>query len=195
VAYLRLVQDDDALDALTREVFEAATRRFTFVPDVVRAMAVRPDVAKAQSELRNRILGEASSLGTRRADLISLAVSGINGCAYCGSAHAGMMVSRGELTTEQAALVYRDWRALDLEAADRAMLEFAEKLTFQPAAVDAADIRSLRDQGFDDLNIYDIVLVAAYRNFINRINDGLGVSAEGLRGRFGDEIVDLIASG
>jgi alkylhydroperoxidase family enzyme len=68
------------------------------------------------------------------------------------------------------------------------MLEFAEKLTFQPAQIDQADIDALRDAGFDDLGIYDIVLVTAYRNFINRVNDGLGVSTEKVRARFGDII-------
>lgn len=74
------------------------------------------------------------------------------------------------------------------------MLEFAEKLTFQPAHVGEADIGALRAAGFDDLGIYDIVLVTAYRNFINRVNDGLGVSTDKLRGRFGDDLADEIAS-
>jgi uncharacterized peroxidase-related enzyme len=194
MAYIASVEDGEGLDPLTEEVFEAARQRFTFVPDVVRAMAVRPDVAKAQSDLRDSLLGDASSVGQRRADLISLAVSGINDCEYCGTAHAGMMVNRGELTPEEAAQVFKDWRALQLEPGDVAMLEFAEKLTFQPAEVGPADIQGLRDSGFDDRNIYDIVLLTAYRNFINRVNNGLGVSTEKLRGRFGDEIADRIAA-
>jgi uncharacterized peroxidase-related enzyme len=194
MAYIAVVEDDSGLDPLQEDVFEAARRRFTFVPDVVRTLAVRPEVAKAQSDLRDSLLGDASTIGKRRADLISLAVSGINDCKYCGSAHAGMMIARGDLTPEQAAQVFKDWRRLELAEDDRAMLEFAEKLTFQPAQVGESDIEALRGVGFDDLGIYDIVLVTAYRNFINRVNDGLGVSTDKLRTRFGDEIVDRIAS-
>jgi uncharacterized peroxidase-related enzyme len=194
MAYIAVVEDDSGLDPLQEDVFEAARRRFTFVPDVVRTLAVRPEVAKAQSDLRDSLLGDASTIGKRRADLISLAVSGINDCKYCGSAHAGMMIARGDLTPEQAAQVFKDWRRLELAEDDRAMLEFAEKLTFQPAQVGESDIEALRKAGFDDLGIYDIVLVTAYRNFINRVNDGLGVSTDKLRTRFGDEIVDRIAS-
>ena len=193
MAYISIVSDEDALTSLQQEVFEAARRRFTFVPDVVRALAVRPEVAKAQSELRDSLLGDASSIGARRAELISLAVSGLNGCEYCGTAHAGALVSRGELSPEQAAQVFSDWRRLDLSDSDRAMLEFAEKLTFQPSRVGVDDVEALRAAGFDDLEIYDIVLLTAYRNFVNRVNDGLGVSTDKLRARFGDEIVDRIA--
>jgi uncharacterized peroxidase-related enzyme len=186
LAYIGAVEDDATLDGVQQEVFEAARRRFSFVPDVVRVLALRPLVARAQSDLRDQLLSDELSIGRRRAELISLAVSGINDCKYCGTAHAGTMVVRGDLTREQAAQAYKDWRALDLADDDRAMLEFAEKLTFQPAQIGQADIDALRAAGFDDLGIYDIVLVTAYRNFINRVNDGLGVSTDKVRARFGE---------
>ncbi len=186
MAYIAAVEDDATLDPLQQDVFEAARRRFTFVPDLVRVLALRPPVAKAQSDLRDNLLSEELSIGRRRAELISLAVSGINHCVYCGTAHAGTMVARGDLTPEQAAQAFKDWRALELADDDRVMLEFAEKLTFQPAQIDPSDIDALREAGFDDLGIYDIVLVTAYRNFINRVNDGLGVSTDKLRARFGE---------
>jgi uncharacterized peroxidase-related enzyme len=194
VAFITYTDSDEATDPVQAEVFDAARRRFTFVPDVVRVLAVRPEVARAQGQLRDTLLGDASTIGQRRADLISLAVSGINDCAYCGTAHAGMMVARGELTEDEAARAFKDWRSLELDAQDTAMLEFAEKLTFNPSAIAEGDVEILRDAGFDDVGIYDVVLLTAYRNFINRVNNGLGVSTEKLRGRFGDAVVDRIAN-
>lgn len=193
MAYIDVVDDERPSDPTVNEVFEAARRRFTFVPDLIRALAVRPEVANAQSALRDNLLGDASSLGKRRSDLIALAVSAINGCAYCATAHAGMMVARQDLSEDEVARLLKDWRALELDPADRAMLEFAEKLTFDPSSITDADIESLREAGLSDLNIYDAVLLTAYRNFINRVNDGLGVSTEKLRGRFGDALVDRVA--
>jgi uncharacterized peroxidase-related enzyme len=186
MSYIKVPDESDDLDQATREVFERAEERFGFVPDVVRTLAVRPDVALAQTQLRESLMGDSCSLGRRRADLIALAVSGINDCEYCGTAHAGMLVERGEMSREEAAIAFKDWRALELDQGDAAMLEFAEKLTFQPAEIDAADIERLRTAGFDDRGIYEIVLLAAYRNFINRVNDGLGVPTEKLQVRFGD---------
>ena len=55
------------------------------------------------------------------------------------------------------------------------MLDFAAKLTRTPARMEAADVETLRGHGYDDRTIHDIVQVAAYFNYINRIADGLGV--------------------
>lgn len=58
------------------------------------------------------------------------------------------------------------------------MLDYAVKLTREPAAIAESDVEGLRRAGFDDRGILDIVLVTAYFNFVNRIADGLGVELE-----------------
>jgi uncharacterized peroxidase-related enzyme len=70
----------------------------------------------------------------------------------------------------------------DLSGADRALVTYAEKLTREPAAVDAADIERLRAAGFDDRAIHDLCAIVAYFAFVNRIADGLGVELEESRG-------------
>lgn len=74
--------------------------------------------------------------------------------------------------------VTRDHGTTDLDAADRAMLDYAVKLTLTPAAVSADDIDTLRLNGFDDRGIHDICTITAYYAFVNRIADGLGVELE-----------------
>ena len=59
------------------------------------------------------------------------------------------------------------------------MLDYAEKLTQSPEAMDPADIEALRGGGFTDHEIHQMVLVIGYMNFANRIADGLGVELEG----------------
>ena len=75
-----------------------------------------------------------------------------------------------------------DYRAATLRDADRAMLEFADKLTRTPAAMRAADVAALRASGFDDRAIHDVVLVVGYFAFVNRVAEGLGVTLEPDRG-------------
>ena len=58
------------------------------------------------------------------------------------------------------------------------MLEYAVKLTHEPAAMSALDIDNLRSVGFSDRDILDIAEVTAYYAYANRIADGLGVSTE-----------------
>ncbi len=71
-----------------------------------------------------------------------------------------------------------DYRTADLSPADRAMLDYAAKLTRTPADVTHSDVDLLRKEGFDDSAILDICQVTAYYAFVNRLADGLGVELE-----------------
>ena len=68
-----------------------------------------------------------------------------------------------------------DWRQMELTEADYAMLEYAEKLTLTPSSMREEDVRKLRDVGWTDRDILDIVHVCAYFNFRARVVDGLGL--------------------
>ncbi|MBI2819162.1 MAG: hypothetical protein HYX73_04215 [Acidobacteria bacterium] len=65
-----------------------------------------------------------------------------------------------------------------MEDKDRALLHFARKLNDTPREMSVADIDKLRSAGFTDQNIFDVVVIVAYFNFMNRIADGLGVVPE-----------------
>ena len=71
-----------------------------------------------------------------------------------------------------------DHTKASLSVADRALLDYAVKLTRHPGAMAAADAEALRERGFDDRAIHDVCTVAAYFAFVNRIADGLGVELE-----------------
>jgi uncharacterized peroxidase-related enzyme len=71
-----------------------------------------------------------------------------------------------------------DYQGAPLAPADRAMLDYAVKLTRTPSAINAADIERVRSAGFDDRAIHDVCAIAAYYAFVNRIADGLGVELE-----------------
>lgn len=58
------------------------------------------------------------------------------------------------------------------------MLDYALKLTREPASMTEADVQGLRDQSWSDSAILDMAQVTAYFNFVNRMADGLGVTLE-----------------
>ncbi len=72
-----------------------------------------------------------------------------------------------------------DHRQAPVTAAERAMLDYAVKLTRTPWAMREEDVERLRREGFDDTAILDICQIAGYYNFVNRLADGLGVELEG----------------
>ena len=83
--------------------------------------------------------------------------------------------------TKNAALVEAlktDYRQAELDAADRAMLDYVHKLTLAPWAMREEDVHALRAVGFSDRAILDINQVTAYYAYVNRIADGLGISLE-----------------
>lgn len=71
-----------------------------------------------------------------------------------------------------------DYTRAPLSAADRAMLDYVAKLTRTPSAVTEHDVQALRDVGFSDRAILDIVQITAYFAFVTRLADGLGVTLE-----------------
>lgn len=71
-----------------------------------------------------------------------------------------------------------DYTKADLPSADKAMLEYALKLTAHPLKMNAEDVEILRAEGLDDRAIHDLCAVTAYFAFVNRMADGLGVELE-----------------
>ncbi|MFQ5922722.1 MAG: peroxidase, partial [Anaerolineales bacterium] len=74
--------------------------------------------------------------------------------------------------------IARDWRTAPLSDEDRALCEFAAKLTHDQHQATSADLDALREQGFDDRAIHDAAQVIGYFNYITRIADSLGVEPE-----------------
>ena len=71
-----------------------------------------------------------------------------------------------------------DYTNADLTPPQRAMLDYAVKLTESPTRMEAADLKPLREAGFDDKAILDINQIIAYFAYVNRVADGLGVELE-----------------
>jgi uncharacterized peroxidase-related enzyme len=74
--------------------------------------------------------------------------------------------------------VARDWRSAPLSELDRALCEFAAKLTHRQREMGPADLDVLRGHGIDDRAILDAVHVIGYFNYITRVADALGVEPE-----------------
>jgi len=71
--------------------------------------------------------------------------------------------------------IKQDYTLLDLPPSERAMLDYAVKLTVAPSSVADDDIKTLRAHGFDDRDILDIVYVICLYNFNDRMADATGI--------------------
>lgn len=71
-----------------------------------------------------------------------------------------------------------DYRSIELDPIDRAILDYAVKLTHTPSEIVEADVDAMRQLGLDDRAIHDVCAIASYYAFVNRIANGLGVEVE-----------------
>ena len=92
-------------------------------------------------------------------------------------AHADDLRAEGA-TAELAEHVAHDWRQAELSPRERALCEFAVKLTHLAAEIFQEDIDALRAQGLDDAAISDAIQVVSYFNYVTRVADGVGIEDE-----------------
>lgn len=100
--------------------------------------------------------------------MIAVAVSAVNRCFYCLTAH-GAAVRELSGDPVLGELMVMNYRVADLSDRQRAMLDFAVKLTERPAEILEGDRQALRDVGFTDRDIWDIASVTGFFNMSNRV--------------------------
>lgn len=148
--------------------FAKCDEKLGFVPNVLKAYAF--DMAKLEAfvAMYNDLMLAPSGLSKLEREMIAVAVSSHNRCYYCLAAHGAAVrqLSGDPLLGEQMVMNYR---AARLSERQRAMLDFAVKLTAEPWRVEETDRERLRELDFSDRDIWDIAAVAAFFNMSNRI--------------------------
>jgi len=92
--------------------------------------------------------------------------------------HHGAGLRRLTKNDELVRQLKKDFRQAELADADRVMLEYSENLALRPGDCSETDVERLREAGFGDAEILDIVQVVGYYAFVNRLANGLGVELE-----------------
>jgi len=148
--------------------FDKCQEKLGFVPNVLRAYAF--DNAKLQAfiDMVDDLMLADSGLSKLEREMIAVAVSAVNHCHYCLTAHGAAVRQRGK-DPELGELIVQNYRAANLPAKQKAMLDFAVKLTEHPAKIEESDREALRKIGFSDRDIFDIAAVAGFYNMSNRI--------------------------
>jgi uncharacterized peroxidase-related enzyme len=148
--------------------FKKCQDKLGFVPNVLLAYAFdMPKLETFVAMYNDLMLGE-SGLSKLEREMIAVAVSSQNRCYYCLTAHGAAVrqYSGNPLLGEHMVMNYRVAR---LSKRQRAMLDFAVKLTASPGSVEEGDRERLRRAGFTDRDIWDISAVAGFFNMSNRV--------------------------
>ena len=160
-----------------------AIQRAGRVFGIVRTMSLAPRVLKASMGLYRAIMFAEAGLSRRQREMIAVVVSRANDCHYCTQAHtADLRVEVQSLPDQEREPLLESiatiWREAQLDEADRGLCSYAEKLTRTPTEVTQEDVVVLRELGFNDVAIHDLIQVVSYFNYINRVADAVHVDLE-----------------
>jgi uncharacterized peroxidase-related enzyme len=170
--------DDTAITALSlppaplsadmAAYFAKCEEKLGFVPNVLKAYAFDTAKLSAFVAMYNDLMLGPSGLSKLEREMIAVAVSAQNRCYYCLVAHgAAVRALSGDPVLGE--LMAMNYRAARLSPRERAMLDFAVRLTAEPWLVEEADREALRRAGFADRDIWDIAAVAGFFNMSNRV--------------------------
>ena len=158
----------DPLPEKTQKYFDVCQDKLGMVPNVLQAYAFDIDKLNAFTAMYNDLMLADSGLSKLEREMIAVVVSSINKCFYCLTAH-GAAVRQLSGDPILGEMLVMNYRAADLEPRQKAMLDFAEKVTEASHKIEESDRQVLRDVGFSDRDIWDISAVAAFYNMSNRM--------------------------
>lgn len=148
--------------------FEKCREKLGFVPNVLTSYAHDDAKLTAFATFYNDLMLAPSGLSKLEREMIAVAVSSVNRCYYCLTAH-GAAVRQLSGDPVLGEMMVMNYRAAELSPRHRAMLDFAVKLTDTPHLIDEDDREGLRQAGFGERDIWDVAAVASFYNMSNRI--------------------------
>jgi uncharacterized peroxidase-related enzyme len=162
------VPDVESLPQDIRERILAVQEKSGFIPNVFLALAHRPDEFRAFFAYHDALMEKPGSLTKAEREMIVVATSNANQCHYCVVAHGAILRIRAKnpLIADQVAINYRK---ADITERQRAMLDFAMKVSGRAHEVDERDFQALAAHGFDDEGAWDIAAIASFFALSNRM--------------------------
>lgn len=157
-----------------REMILTVQEKAGFVPNVFLAMAHRPAELRAFFAYHDALMEKEGGLTKAEREIIVVATSGANGCLYCVMAHGAILRirARNPLLADQVAINHRK---ADITPRQRAMLDFAMKVSKDSASIVDADFEPLRAHGFSDEDIWDVAAITAFFALSNRMANFLSM--------------------
>lgn len=166
-----------ALDTLPDDIrtrLLAVQEKSGFVPNVFLTLAYRPDEFRAFFAYHDALMEKDGGLTKAEREMIVVATSAANQCQYCVIAHGAILRIRAKnpLIADQVAVNYRK---ADISPRQKAMLDFAMKVSTDAQRISEDDFATLQPHGFSDDDIWDIAAIAAFFALSNRLANFTGM--------------------
>jgi uncharacterized peroxidase-related enzyme len=159
------------LDDDLKAYFDKCREKLGMVPYVLQAYALRPEKLRAFGRMYNDLMLGESGLTKLEREMVAVVVSAVNRCYYCLVAH-GAAVRELSGDPQLSEMMAFNYRVAELSARQRAMLDFAWKLTESPHLIGDEDRSRLFEVGFSAEDVFDICAVVGFFNMSNRVASG-----------------------
>ena len=190
MTFIESVPEAEATGAVA-DIYEADVEAFGDLPNFTKAFSLHPEVYVAWRQLNGAI---KANMDLRRYELATVAASRRLRSSYCTLAHGSVLMAKF-LEPETVRALVDDYRTADLEPADLAVMELADKVAQDATSVTQADVDRLRAFGLTDSEILDVVLAAAARCFFSKTLDGLGAEPDAKYSELEPELRDTLTVG
>ena len=139
-----------------------------FIPNVFLVLAHRPDEFRAFFAYHDALMDKPGNLTKAEREMIVVATSNLNQCQYCVIAHGAILRIRAKdpLIADQVAVNYRK---ADITDRQKAMLDFAVRVSTEAYEVSESDFAALKSHGFTDEDVWDIAAITAFFGLSNRL--------------------------
>lgn len=164
--------DAGTLDPDLQEVFQKCVEKLGLVPNVLAAYSLRPNKLRNFMAMYNELMLAPSGLSKLEREMVAVVVSSANRCYYCLVAH-GQAVRALSGDPQLGEMLVMNYRVAPLGARQRAMLDFAWKLTRTPDEVVQEDRKRLKDVGLSSEDIFDLADTVGFFNMSNRMAIGM----------------------
>ncbi|GHD52476.1 alkyl hydroperoxide reductase AhpD [Thalassobaculum fulvum] len=151
-----------------RERILAVQEKAGFIPNVFLVLAHRPEEFRAFFAYHDALMDKPGNLTKAEREMIVVATSNLNQCQYCVIAHGAILRIRAKnpLIADQVAVNYRK---ADITDRQKAMLDFAVKVSQAAHGVGDDDLAALAAHGFTEEDAWDIAAIAAFFGLSNRL--------------------------
>jgi len=152
----------------------AVQEKAGFIPNVFLVLAHRPAEFRAFFDYHDALMLKEGGLTKGEREMIVVATSAAASCHYCVVAHGALVriYEKKPLLADQVAINYRK---ADLTARQRAVLDFALKVSLRSAEVEDSDYARLREHGLTDEDAWDVAAIAAFFAMSNRLANATGM--------------------
>ena len=156
--------DPNQAQGKAKVLLDGIQKKLGATPNLMRALAAAPAALEGYLNFSQALA--SGSLSARLREQIALTVAAANACQYCASAHTFIGKSLGLDDTELAANLEASSRDPKVKVA----LEFARSIVFKRGWVDDTEIQRVRDAGYADGAITEIIANVALNLFTNYFN-------------------------